>query len=140
MKPWMKAAIFGSILMLCLFFYKMNEANKTVFYPLPEYTEPIPLPPVLIRKDIKREELIVNLAENEQPFRPLFFEKMVLKGIMKDGFGRWLAIFTDGTKENSSRLLKFAAGDTHNGITLVDVDNKGCLIKYGNIERRFEIQ
>ena len=59
---------------------------------------------------------------------------------MKDNFGRWLAIFTDGKADTGSRLMKFAAGDTHDGITLLNVDNRGCIIRYGNIERRFEVK
>ena len=139
MKLWMKAAIFGSIFMVLFFLYRMNKENSVVYIAKPQYTEAIVLPQPLIRKEIKREDLLIGLPKDEEPFRPLFFESMILKGIMKDNVGRWLAIFTDGKPENSSRFLKFAAGDTHDGITLLKVDNRGCVIRYGNIERRFEV-
>lgn len=140
MKLWMKAAVFGSIFMVCYFLMQVNKADEIKYTAQPQYTENIPLPQPLIRKEIKREELLINLPETEEPFRPLFFESMKLKGIMKDAFGRWLAIFTDGSKESSSRLLKFAAGDVHDGITLKEVDQFGCVVKYGSIEQRFEVK
>lgn len=140
MKLWMKAAVFGSIFMVCFFMWQLKKADEVKYFAQPQYVEAIPLPQPLIRKDIKREELLLNLPESEEPFRQLFFETMQLKGIMKDSFGRWLAIFTDGNPEHSSRLLKFAAGDTHDGITLMAVDQRGCVIKYGSIERRFEVK
>ena len=140
MKLWMRAAIFGSIFMVLFFLYRINKENSVVYIAKPQYTEAIVLPQPLIRKEIKREDLLIGLPEEEEPFRPLFFESMILKGIMKDNFGRWLAIFTDGKLENNSRFLKFAAGDTHDGITLLKVDNRGCVIRYGNIERRFEVK
>ena len=140
MKLWIKAAIFGSIFMVLFFLYRMNQANSVVYIAQPQYTEAITLPQPVIRKEIKRDELLIGLPVDKEPFRPLFFESMVLKGIMKDNFGRWLAIFTDGKSEAGSRLMKFAAGDTHDGITLLNVDNKGCIIRYGNIERRFEVK
>lgn len=138
MKLWMKVAIFGSILLVCYYAWQLKKADEVKYTAKPEFTAAIELPKPLIRKEIKREELLINLPEQEQPFRQLFFETMVLKGIMKDSFGRWLAIFTDGKPENASRLLKFAAGDTHDSITLVDVDQRGCVVKYGTIERRFD--
>lgn len=140
MKLWMRAAIFGSIFMVLFFLYRTNKENSVVYIAQPQYTEAIVMPQPLIRKEIKREDLLIGLPSNEEPFRPLFFESMILKGIMKDNFGRWLAIFTDGKSEAGSRLMKFATGDTHDGITLLNVDNKGCVIRYGNIERRFEVK
>ncbi len=118
----------------------MNKLNSVVYTPNPQYTAAITLPQQVIRKEIKREDLLEGLPQDEDPFRPLFFETMVLKGIMKDNFGRWLAIFEDGSLDNKLGLLKFAAGETHDGITLLQVDGHGCIIKYGNIERRFEIK
>ena len=140
MKLWMRAAIFGSIFMVLFFLYRINKENSVVYVAKPQYTEAIVMPQPLIRKEIKREDLLIGLPLSEEPFRPLFFESMILKGIMKDNFGRWLAIFTDGKSEAGSRLMKFASGDTHDGITLLNVDNKGCVIRYGNIERRFEVK
>lgn len=140
MKLWMRAAIFGSIFMVLFFLYRINKENSVVYVAKPQFTEAIVMPQPLIRKEIKREDLLIGLPSNEEPFRPLFFESMILKGIMKDNFGRWLAIFTDGKSEAGSRLMKFATGDTHDGITLLNVDNKGCVIRYGNIERRFEVK
>ena len=118
----------------------MNKENSVVYVANPKYTEVIATPQPVLRKEINRDDLLIALPLEEEPFRPLFFESMVLKGIMKDNFGRWLAIFTDGKPENDSRFLKFAAGDTHDGITLLNVDSKGCVIRYGNIERRFEVK
>lgn len=140
MKLWMKAAIFGSIFMVIFFYWQMQKAEKVKYIADPQYTEAIVLPQPLIRKEIKKEELLINIPEDEEPFRQLFFETMELKGIQQDAFGRCLAIFTDGTREHSSRLMKFAAGDTHDGITLVSVDMNGCLVKYGNIERKFKLR
>ena len=140
MKLWVRAAIFGSIFMVLFFLYRINKENSVVYVAKPQYTEAIVMPQPLIRKEIKRDDLLIGLPLGEEPFRPLFFESMILKGIMKDNFGRWLAIFTDGKSETGSRLMKFATGDTHDGITLLNVDNKGCVIRYGNIERRFEVK
>lgn len=140
MKSWTKVAVYGSLFMVCLFIFRLSSTNRVVFYPQPKYTEEISIPEPMIRKSVKREDLLLGLAEKAQPFKPLFFEKMVLKGIMKDNLDRWTAIFTDGELKKSSDLLKFAAGDTQNGITMINVNNSGCLVRYGNVERKFEIK
>lgn len=98
MKLWMKAAIFGSIFMVIFFYWQMQKAEKVKYIADPQYTEAIVLPQPLIRKEIKKEELLINIPEDEEPFRQLFFETMELKGIQQDAFGRCLAIFTDGTR------------------------------------------
>ncbi len=136
MKLWMRIAIFGSIFMVLLFLYQIKVSNSKVFNAEPRYTEPLPMVNFILRNEVKYENLIADIPTDLKPFKPLFFENMNLKGIMKDNFNRWIAIFSDG----NAGLLKFAAGETYDGITLLSIDNRGCVIKYGNIERRFEVK
>ena len=136
MKLWMRIAIFGSIFMVLLFLYQIKVSNSKVFNAEPRYTEPLPIVNFILRNEVKYEKLIADIPADLKPFKPLFFENMNLKGIMKDNFNRWIAIFSDG----NAGLLKFAAGETYDGITLLSIDNRGCVIKYGNIERRFEVK
>ena len=140
MKLWMRVAIFGSIFMVLLFLYQVNRTNSRVYLAEARYTEPLPAVNFITRNEVKYENLITGLSLEEKPFKPLFFESMTLKGIMKDNLNRWIAIFSDGNKGANASLLKFAAGETYEGITLLSIDNRGCVIKYGNIERRFEVK
>ena len=143
MKLWMRIAIFGSIFMVLIFLYQIKQTNSKVYIAEPQYSEPLPAVNFITRKEARYEDLIANISEDEKPFKPLFFETMNLKGIMKDNFNRWIAIFSDnsnGSNGSNTGLLKFAAGETYDGITLLSIDNRGCVIKYGNIERRFEVK
>lgn len=141
MKLWMRAAIFGSIFMVLFFLYRINVANSKEYIPEPRYTEPLPQVTFVNRRVVSYNNLIENLSSEIKPFKPLFFETMVLKGIMKDHSNNWIAIFSDGNKDkNNSSLLKFAAGESYDGVSMIDIDAHGCTIKYGNIERRFEVK
>lgn len=137
MKPWMKSLLYGSIFMALFFFYKLEQSFEFPA-PQPQYIQAIDIPQHYLRQSIKIEELTSNLSE-KKAFRPLFFENMKLKGIMKDSFNRWIAIFSEEREDLTSDLLKLAVGDTHDGIKLLEIDHKSCLVRYGSIERKFEL-
>ncbi len=141
MKLWMRAAIFGSIFMVLFFLYQSNAANSKKYNPEPKYIEPLPQVSFANRKVVSYNNLIENLSSETKPFKPLFFETMVLKGIMKDHSNSWIAIFSDGNKDkNNSSLLKFAAGESYDGVYIINIDAHSCTLKYGNIERKFEVK
>ena len=136
---FLKALIIGVIAMFVFFSYKMRTSNDAPVVtntniPKLDFAE------FGVKTKLQRNDLLKDIPNNITPFRPLFFETMALKGIMKDNFNRWNAIFAGSTVEGSSQLIKLAKGDTHDGITLKEIDSNGCLVLYGSIERRFELR
>ncbi len=142
MESWMKALIFASIFMIIVFCYKLNESNQIVLNAQDEYTKEINIPTITTRKGVGEieKQIFDTHLQSHNHFRPLLFENIVFKGVMKDSFNRWLAIFSNGNSNDNSDLIKLAVGDTEKGITLKSVDKQSCVIQYGKIERRFVIE
>lgn len=141
MNFWYKTAIFGSIIFVLIFLRKANLEMHNYYAPSPQYTEAVPVPQMNIRKETTIEELLDKMPENTEPFRQLFFETMIFKGVMKDKFDRWQAIFIDGkSTDKINKFLKLAKDETHDGVTVMHVNDRVCIVKYGNVERKFDVK
>ena len=141
MNFWYKTAIFGSIIFVLIFLRKVNiERNPNNYVAKPQYLEAVPIPQLNKRNEIAREELLDKLSEDTEPFRQLFFETMVFKGVIKDNSDRWQAIFIDKNAEKDSKFIRLAKDETHDGVTVLYVNEHGCGVRYGNIERKFDVK
>ncbi len=135
MKLWIKTAVLTSTCLLLFFAYQLHKINSRVYTPAPEYLAPLTIPKPLVRQETEKEKLLAGLPGSRQCFRQVFFEVMHLCGVQQNRFGNWLAIFNDG----SGQLIKLSSGQSHDGVKIVSVDEKGCDVQYGSIERRFEL-
>jgi hypothetical protein len=131
----MKAAVVTSVLLLLFFGYTVNKVHSAAYVPEPAYLSAIPVPMPLIRKEIAINDLLDKLPQDRQVFRQVFFEVMKLQGLQKTRSGSWLAIFADA----KGNLMKLGAGDTHDGVRIESVDSVSCTVRYGSIERKFDL-
>ena len=133
MTLWMKTAVVFSVCLLLFFGYTVHKINATEFIPEPSFLLPLNMPMPLVRKDVSFEKLIENLPTDRQYFRQVFFEIMNLRGMQKNRFGTWLAIFSD----EKGNLVRIGPGDEYDGVKVESTSDSGCLVRYGNVERSF---
>lgn len=133
MTLWMKTAVVFSVCLLLFFGYTINKVHSTEYVPDTSYLTPLMAPMPLVRKDVDFDKLVENLPTDRQYFRQVFFEIMNLRGMQKNKFGSWLAIFTD----EKGNLVRLGSGDTYDGVKIESTSETGCVVRYGNIERRF---
>ncbi len=133
MTLWMKAAVITSVCLLLFFGYTINKIYAEQFIAEVSYLAPVTIPMPLVRKDVDFNKLVENLPTDRQFFRQVFFEIMNLRGMQKNKFNTWLAIFAD-EKDN---LVLIGPGDTYDGVKIESSSASGCTVRYGNIERSF---
>lgn len=135
MKLWMQAAVITSVLMLLFFGYSINKVFSVVYTPEAAYMTPPVVPMPLVRREISLEKLLEKLPEDRQVFRQVFFEIMNLRGVQRNRFGTWLAIFADP----KGTLIRMGPGDTYDGVKIESTSENGCVARYGSIERSFNL-
>ncbi|MBF0546413.1 MAG: hypothetical protein HQM08_18350 [Candidatus Riflebacteria bacterium] len=131
-----KTAVFTSVAFLLFFGFKIQKIMTSELLPNPQMLAPIQLPFVSILKKTNREELLKGQPEGKNPFKPLFCEVMNLYGVRKTFKDQWVALFSG----MASEVVPLTIGDSFEGVTIISTDSKGCTVRYGNIERTFNLQ
>lgn len=133
MNLWVKVAVLLSVCLLLFFFYTINDIHSKEYFAEASYLEPVTIPMPLVRKDVDFNGLVENLPSDRQYFRQVFFEIMNLRGMQKNKFSTWLAIFADEKND----LVRLGPGDIYDGVKIETSSDRGCTVRYGNIERSF---
>ncbi|MFZ2960091.1 MAG: hypothetical protein WA705_24685 [Candidatus Ozemobacteraceae bacterium] len=129
----LKAAVLTSVALLLFFGYTLLRTLKDPFPPSPESLASIEVQVLVPGKNILKEDVLKGLPESHHPFKPLFFETMKLYGVRKDSGNHWIALFS----ALGSAVISLEAGQTFEGVILNSVDDRGCTVRYGNVERTF---
>lgn len=133
MTLWIKVAVVTSVCMLLYFGYTINKIDTGEFVAEVSYLAPITIPMPLVRKDVDFNKLVENLPTDRQFFRQVFFEIMNLRGMQKNRFKTWLAIFADG-KDN---LICIGPGDTYDGVKIESSSESGCTGSLWQYRKKF---
>ena len=135
MNLWIKAAVVTPVIILLFFAHTIYDINTSQKTAASDYLAAITPPMPLIRSEVKLDTLLDSLPENANWFRPVFFEGMALRGMQKNRYGNWIAIFAS----SRGRLIKLGQNDEYDGVRVQSVSPRSCVVRYGNVERRFEL-